>query len=520
MKIGIQNRSRLEASGPSGDASLQEFQSLMGALSAWTNHQHDDDGNHTDITAETLELTAVREAALHIVSGWMDAGAGVAYSGAITPTELDADVNDYSPQGIAEAFLLRLSSSVPVAIGGIKDGGRLIPIAGRVLAVFNEGAVDLTLTHEEIASSENYRFRLPGFEDMILPPNNFALLYYDAESRRWAMLSSSSGTGGSAASEFNAGDSGANITIDWAKGTQQIINLTHNANITLAHGVEGQEYRLILTEGGGGNFTPDFVSPTVVFENDNLKPSAIAAGEVLQVALYYTLLNGGQYFAEYMTPELELGIDASDLSLVDDTTNDVSTSAHGFAPKAPGDANTFLNGLAGLWTTPIRTLLSQDGSVPGGNTVANTVAETAFASTFTIPGDDLAVGDVLRLTLRGVFGTDVVAPTLQVKGYAGAVALFDTTAITLVAAQTNEGWMTQIDVIVTSIGVTGTLEVQGQITLTTAPLVAVVTPVKATAAVTVDTTTNEALTVTVTWGTANAANTVTLRQWVLERLRA
>lgn len=45
---------------------------------------------------------------------------------------------------------------------------------------------------------------------------------------------------------------------------------------------------------------------------------------------------------------------ASDASLVvtDVTTNDVSTSKHGFVPKAPADATKFLNGLTGGWAVP------------------------------------------------------------------------------------------------------------------------------------------------------------------------
>ena len=130
MKIGLQQRSRLEASGPAGVTALEEFQSLFGAIAAWTNKEHDDDGGHSNITATSIALTAVHAAAMRIVSGWMDAGAGIAYSGAITPPALTADVTDYSPRGIDEAFLLRLSSTVPVSIGGIKDGSRLIPIGG------------------------------------------------------------------------------------------------------------------------------------------------------------------------------------------------------------------------------------------------------------------------------------------------------------------------------------------------------------------------------------------------------
>ena len=44
----------------------------------------------------------------------------------------------------------------------------------------------------------------------------------------------------------------------------------------------------------------------------------------------------------------------ADLSVTDVTINDVSTSAHGFAPKAPNDATRFLDG-TGAYSTPAGT---------------------------------------------------------------------------------------------------------------------------------------------------------------------
>lgn len=41
----------------------------------------------------------------------------------------------------------------------------------------------------------------------------------------------------------------------------------------------------------------------------------------------------------------------ADLSVTDITTNNVTISAHGFAPKAPNDATKFLNGVGG-YTVP------------------------------------------------------------------------------------------------------------------------------------------------------------------------
>lgn len=72
-----------------------------------------------------------------------------------------------------------------------------------------------------------------------------------------------------------------------------------------------------------------------------------------------------------------------DLSLSDVTTADVSTTKHGFAPKAPGDATKFLNGAnPPAWAVPA-------GS-GGGKVVQAVSTETAAASTTTatIPMDD------------------------------------------------------------------------------------------------------------------------------------
>lgn len=57
---------------------------------------------------------------------------------------------------------------------------------------------------------------------------------------------------------------------------------------------------------------------------------------------------------------------ASDATLIvtDVATNDVSTSKHGFAPKAPGDATKYLNGLTGSWVTPSSATTDEIGTLP------------------------------------------------------------------------------------------------------------------------------------------------------------
>lgn len=71
----------------------------------------------------------------------------------------------------------------------------------------------------------------------------------------------------------------------------------------------------------------------------------------------------------------------SDLTLSNITTNDVSISAHGFAPKAPNDATKFLNGVGG-YTVPASggggsSLCWPSGIVPGSSADTTTHATVA-----------------------------------------------------------------------------------------------------------------------------------------------
>ena len=164
-------------------------------------------------------------------------------------------------------------------------------------------------------------------------------------------------------------------------------------------------------------------------------------------------------------------------------------------------------------------LLYANTSVPAENIVANTTATTNFASNVSIPANALAVGKVIRVTANGVYGTHSTAPTLIMRLRFGATDLAVSTTTTMTASQTNRGWRLEADLIVISIGATGTVEVQGQAAYSSGTAGATINlDLKNTAVVTVDTTVAQTLQVAVTWGTANASNTITLRQMTVEVL--
>ena len=76
------------------------------------------------------------------------------------------------------------------------------------------------------------------------------------------------------------------------------------------------------------------------------------------------------------------GLPEGGLALTDITTNDVSTSKHGFAPKLPNDSTKFLNGV-GAYAVPATTL-------PAGSVVQMITTQTGAVATGTtvMPTDD------------------------------------------------------------------------------------------------------------------------------------
>lgn len=288
MKIGIQWRHQLSP------ATLKEMEALIGGLSSWSNEEHNDDGTHENITAVSLVLDAVRGKALSVLTGLTTLGEAIAAPGALTPPALTADVDNYCPNGMDQTFVLRVSASGSAhSIGGLQDGTRLTPIAGRLVWLFNAGSNDIVLTHEALTSRDVLRFKLPGLTDITIPTLQGVLLYYDLTSARWIMLAGSTGVSGTTTLEFDAGDSGAALLVDWANGPQQIVTLTANAAITFANPTFGQEYRLVFVEGGAGGFTPTF-GADVVLQND-LDPAAIAAGGEFLLELVYTAADSKYY---------------------------------------------------------------------------------------------------------------------------------------------------------------------------------------------------------------------------------
>jgi Concanavalin A-like lectin/glucanases superfamily len=162
-------------------------------------------------------------------------------------------------------------------------------------------------------------------------------------------------------------------------------------------------------------------------------------------------------------------------------------------------------------------LVYSNSTVPAGNTVTNTSAETFFASSYAIPGNTLAIGTVVRLRLFGVYSTGIVAPSLILRVYFGSTVMIASGTLTTVANIANDGWSAEGLFIVQTTGVGGSVEAQGLSEFSTASTAVLFVNMDNTAPIAVDTTIAETVKASVQWGgTVSASDTITLREMTVE----
>lgn len=103
-----------------------------------------------------------------------------AFPGDISPTQLSANTDDYSPTGLSSAAVLRLSTDASRNLTGIQGGAD-----GRILLLLNVGSNPLVLKNDATSTAAN-RFLLNG--DVTLNGGEAALLWYDSTSSRWRLI--------------------------------------------------------------------------------------------------------------------------------------------------------------------------------------------------------------------------------------------------------------------------------------------------------------------------------------------
>jgi len=124
-----------------------------------------------------------------------------ALSGVISPTSIGADQNNYAPTGLADASMLRLTSSAAYNITGLTGGA-----VGRVVTLHNIGAYNLTLVDESSSSTAANRFGLSDSQNVVLIPDQACVLQYDGTSARWRLVGTAQHPYGTAANTICQGN--------------------------------------------------------------------------------------------------------------------------------------------------------------------------------------------------------------------------------------------------------------------------------------------------------------------------
>lgn len=160
------------------------------------------------------------------------------------------------------------------------------------------------------------------------------------------------------------------------------------------------------------------------------------------------------------------------------------------------------------------------GASTGTQTVVNTAVDTLITTkTYTVPANNCVPGRVYRVTARGVYtSANLTTPSLIFTIRLGSTVVAASTTTNSGNGQTNRQWSVNADIICQTAGVSGTVESAGTFDIQTTATAVASAEMANTAPVTVNTTTSQLLQASIKWGTANANNSFTVRQLMIESL--
>lgn len=189
------------------NATRTELEQLISLLQGYLSVQHNEDGEHTDITGESLTLTG--DASLADLTaddatftGNVSVGTGgAALLGKLFTHEGLLDENstrDVSVDSTATNWgngtadlTVEMNLRITTASGLAPALRGLAPSAqhGTVYRVFNVSGSTISVTHESaVATSAAYRIACPGGVDLPVPDGGAFSLMYDATSSRWRVF--------------------------------------------------------------------------------------------------------------------------------------------------------------------------------------------------------------------------------------------------------------------------------------------------------------------------------------------
>lgn len=147
-------------------------------------------------------------------------------------------------------------------------------------------------------------------------------------------------------------------------------------------------------------------------------------------------------------------------------------------------------------------------NVAASTAVTNTASETLFSRNYTLPGNMLQVGSIIRVRAQGIATATNGTDTLNAKLYIGGLAGTLLAATGAVDVANNDIFFIDFEVAIRTIGATGTMVGAG-LTAIGAAGTATARPAFL-ASTTIDTTASKVIGVSATWSVANAGNSCRL----------
>ena len=146
--------------------------------------------------------------------------------------------------------------------------------------------------------------------------------------------------------------------------------------------------------------------------------------------------------------------------------------------------------------------------------IHTTASETNFSLTQTVSTTQYYPGRIFKVSASGVYST-TGTPTLLFKVKIGSTTIVTFTARTGINNASNQSWRVEATIVCRTTGSSGTVMGYGTVYINTATGVDTVETVVNNAATTVNTTTAQALQVSLTWSASSSSNTATMTNFLV-----
>ena len=149
-------------------------------------------GAHGAITCDSMTARAATNrlpvtGTLEFLRGaWLfDAVGNSSHVIGLRPIQWTGRQDNYSPPGLADAFIVEVDTDADRSITGIARAAR----QKRLLIFGNRGNFTVTLEHNDSNSLYHNRFGCPNSVDLVIGSNEYVWLYYDVGSEIWRVIS-------------------------------------------------------------------------------------------------------------------------------------------------------------------------------------------------------------------------------------------------------------------------------------------------------------------------------------------